>query len=260
MSADNHADTDAELTVSKDGHVATVIIRRPPYNYANTDMIRRLADLFAELDAQTDCRAIVLTSEGKTFCAGADFSLNSGGTGGIDIALFYHQAMRLFDVRKPIVAAVQGAAIGAGAGLALLADFRIVCPETRFSFNFNRLGFHPGFGLSHTLPRLIGIQKASLLFYTGRRIDGTEAVRIGLAEELVAKDDVLSRARQLAGEIAASSPGAVQSTRQTLHGDLAEQVRRVNARELEVQLKQFGSADFQEGVRAMAERRLPVFQ
>ena len=258
--ADTDADTDAEFAVSQDGHVATVIIRRPPYNYANTDMIRRLADLFAGLDAQTDCRAIVLASEGKAFCAGADFSRDSEGAAGIDPALFYHQAMRLFDGRKPIVAAVHGAAIGAGAGLALVADFRIVCPETRFSFNFNRLGFHPGFGLSYTLPRLIGMQKASLLFYTGRRIDGTEAMRIGLADDVVARHDVLLHAQQLAGEIAASAPMAVQSTRQTLHKDLAEQVRRVNARELDVQLKQFGSADFQEGVRAMAERRLPVFQ
>ena len=99
----------------------------------------------------------------------------------------YKEATRLFRARKPVVAAVHGAAVGGGLGLALVADFRVTCAEARFSANFNRLGFHPGFGLTTTLPRLVGPQQAALLFYTGRRIAGDEAVRIGLADLLVAQ-------------------------------------------------------------------------
>lgn len=251
--------TTHDLTVSHDGHVCTVVFRRPPHNYVDTDLIERLADTFAQLDADDNCRAIVLASEGKSFCAGADFSGAEKKAVNVDPVTFYRQAMRLFDGRKPIVAAIHGAAIGAGAGLALIADFRIACPESRFSVNFNRLGFHPGFGLSYTLPRLIGAQKASLLFYTGRRINGAEAVAMNLADELVNSDVVRTRAQELAKEIATSAPLAVQSTRQTLREGVAEQVRAVNQRELAVQAMEFQTADFREGVQAMAERRLPIF-
>ena len=252
--------TTHDLTVSHDGHVSTVVFQRPPHNYVDTDLIERLADTFAQLDADDNCRAIVLASEGKSFCAGADFSGAEKKAVNVDPATFYRQAMRLFEGRKPMVAAIHGPAIGAGAGLALVADFRIACPESRFSVNFNRLGFHPGFGLSYTLPRLIGVQKASLLFYTGRRIDGAEAVAMNLADELVNSGEVLTRAQELAKEIATSAPLAVQSTRQTLREGVAEQVRTVNQRELSEQAVQFQTVDFREGVQAMAERRLPLFQ
>src|SRR6185295_19131864 len=106
-----------------------------------------------------------------------------------------------------------------------VADFRITCAEARFSANFNRLGFHPGFGLSVTLPRLVGVQQAALLLYTGRRIGGQEAQRIGLADLLVAQDQVRTRAIELAREIAASAPLAVQSTRATVRAGLVEQIR-----------------------------------
>ena len=177
----------------------------------------------------------------------------------VDPTAFYAEAMRLFRNRKPLVAAVEGAAVGAGLGLALLADFRVTCPEARFSANFNRLGFHPGFGLSLTLPRLVGAQKAAMLFYTGRRIGGEEAVAIGLADELVDKVQVLPRAMALTQDIAASAPLAVASTRRSLREGLAEQVAEANQQELAIQREQFRTEDFREGVAAMAARRLPVF-
>ncbi len=248
------------IAVRREGHVATLTLQRPPHNFVDAELMRELAEGLAALDGDPDCRAIVLAAEGKSFCAGADFSGVPGGGQGVDPGPFYEQAMRLFDNRKPVVAAVHGAAVGAGVGLALAADFRIACAETRFSVNFNRLGFHPGFGLSHTLPRLIGVQKASLLFYTGRRIGGTEALAIGLDDELVAAGDVLARAQALAGEIAASAPLAVQSTRATLRAQLAREVRELNRHELAEQQVQFRTADFREGVQAMSERRLPQFQ
>jgi len=241
-------------------HVALLEIRRPPYNYVNVALMQALADALERLDEDPACRAVVLAAEGRTFSAGADFNSEGDAQTARDPGTLYVQAMRLFRTAKPVVAAVQGAAVGAGLGLALAADFRVTCAEARFSANFNRLGFHPGFGLSATLPRLIGQQKAALLFYTGRRIGGDEAVRLGLADELVPAGEVRARALALAAEIAVSAPLAVQSTRATLRQGLADEIARVNRHERELQRLHFASADFKEGVVAMGERREPRFQ
>ncbi|QBY51398.1 enoyl-CoA hydratase/isomerase family protein [Cupriavidus oxalaticus] len=249
----------ADIQLSRDGHVARIVLSRPPHNFVDADVMHRLADTLLALDDDASCRAIVLASGVSAFCAGADFSGAGQGEIANDPAGFYVQAMKLYRNRKPIVAAVEGAAVGAGLGLALVADFRVTCAEARFSANFNRLGFHPGFGLSVTLPRLVGEQQAALLFYTGRRISGTDAVAIGLADELVAKAEVNDRAMALAQEIAASAPLAVETTRATLREGLADRIAEVNQRELAVQRGQFRSEDFREGVAAMAERRTPVF-
>ena len=115
---------------------------------------------------------------------------------------------------------MHGAAVGAGVGLAVMADFRVTCPEARFSVNFTRLGFHPGFGLTASLPRLIGAQQAALLMYTGRRITGEQALAIGLADYCVPLDQVRAKATELATEIAQSAPLAIVATRETLRRGL----------------------------------------
>lgn len=245
------------ITLSRDAHVAQIEISRPPHNFVDVDVMRQLAEVLLQLDEDDGCRVVVLASGVGTFCAGADFS--GAGSVSRDPSAFYAQAMKLYRNRKPIVAAVEGPAIGAGLGLALVADFRVTCPEARFSANFNRLGFHPGFGLSVTLPRLVGEQQAARLFYTGLRIGGEEAVRIGLADELVAKEAVRARTLALAHEIATSAPLAVEGTRETLRLGLADRIIEANQRELSIQRVQFATADFREGVAAMAERRTPVF-
>ena len=256
-------DTDT-LLEERDGHVVTLVINRPPNNHINRELTVRLAARAEALDADAECRAIVLTGAGKHFCAGADFS--KGDSGGLASPagepgrILYVEAARLFRTRKPIVAAVQGAAIGAGLGLSVVADFRVTCTEARYSANFTRLGFHPGFGLSYTLPRLIGEQQAALLFYTGRRIDGAEAHRIGLADMLVPQPDVLSAAQALAREIAVSSPAAVQGVRATMRRGIAEAFEAATEREFLQQSWQRQMEDFAEGRAAMAERREPRFQ
>jgi enoyl-CoA hydratase/carnithine racemase len=229
-------------------------------------LIAEIADAFERLDADPACRAIVLAAEGRSFCAGADFSKRMD-TGTIQEAQrtgggrhLYKEAIRLFRIAKPVVGAIHGAAIGGGLGLALMPDFRVTCEEARFSANFNRLGFHPGFGLTATLPRLVGPQQAALLFYTGRRIPGDEAVRIGLADLLVAQEEVRSAAQALALEIAQSSPLAVLATRETLRRGLIDAVEAATERELVEQDWLRRTEDFQEGIKAYAERRLPNFQ
>jgi enoyl-CoA hydratase/carnithine racemase len=256
------SDDTADVQVSFDGPVATVEICKPPHNFFTIPLIRHLADAFEDLEADRRCHAIVLAAQGTAFCAGADFS-NRDATppqrSPRALNPIYDEALRMFACAKPVVAAVQGPAIGGGLGLALVADFRVTCPEAKFSANFNRLGFHPGFGLSVTLPRLVGVQKAALLFYTGRRIGGEEAAAIGLADRLVAQDQVRNEAAQLAREIAISAPLAVQATRATLRQGLVEQIRLAVARESAEQNAQFKTADFKEGVAAMAARREPRF-
>ena len=257
-------DPNDTLLETQEGHVVTLSINRPPNNHINRDLIVRIASRLEALDEDPGCRAVVLTGTGKHFCAGADFS--KGDSGGLSSPegqpgrILYVEAARLFRTRKPIIAAVQGAAIGAGLGLAVAADFRVTCAEARYSANFARLGFHAGFGLSYTLPRLVGEQKAALMFYTGRRIDGTEAERIGLADMLVPLAEVLSAAQALAKEIAVSSPVAVQGMRASMRRDMAIEFERATEREFLQQSWQRQMEDFAEGRAAMAERREPNFK
>jgi len=154
---------------------------------------------------------------------------------------------------------VHGAAIGGGLGLALSADFRVAAPSSKFAANFSRLGFHPGFGITATLPRVVGQQKALEWMLTGERLGGELAHAAGLVDELAADGDVRPAAIRFAERIAASAPLALTSIRATMHAGLAEAVAAATARELEEQTRLQATADFREGVAAAARRRAPMF-
>jgi len=246
-----------DVAATLDGYVGTAEIRRPPDNFFDAGLIGSLADAYAWLES-AGARAIVLCSEGKHFCAGADFTGRSragriGATGGA--RELYDQALRLFEAALPVVAAVQGAAVGGGLGLACSADFRVASPQSRFSANFARIGLHHGFGLSATLPAIIGQQRAIDLLYTGRRIGGEEAERIGLADRLAEPAELRDTARALAAEIASAAPLAVRAIRATMRAGLADLVRAATDRELAEQQALWPTEDFSEGIRAAAERR-----
>jgi len=247
------------VTTRTDGHVALVEFENPPANFINVDLAKEIADHLEALDRDADCRAVVLCSAGKNFCAGAD--LAQKGDRRISVADLYVQTERLFGAKKPIVAAIQGAAVGAGLGVALVGDFRVVSTSVRLTANFVKLGFHPGFGLTLSLPRVIGQQRASLMFLTGRRIQAEDALAWGLADAVSASDDTLrDDALALAREIAENAPLAVQSTRATLRGELAKAVRAQTDVELKEQTWLRETEDFAEGVRAVNERRSGNFQ
>ena len=253
-----------DLGVSLSDYVATVEIQRPPHNFFDISLITQIAETYARLDDTDACRAIVLCAQGKNFCAGANFGASDAGNakdssaGALSNDL-YRQAVRIFRARTPVVAAVQGAAIGGGLGLAVSADFRVTCPEGRFSANFTRLGFHPGFGLTLTLPELIGRQRAALLCLTSRRIGGEQALEWGLADVCVPLAEVRDAAHALAAEIAGCAPLAVVSTRNTLRLGLADRIAMQTDHELAEQNWLRGTADWQEGIAATAERREPNF-
>lgn len=251
------------IDVGLKGTVAEVEVRRPPNNHVSVPMIAELSTALERLDDDPRCRAVVLCAAGKHFCAGAD--LSGRGPDGRDPAEaggrhLYKEAIRLWRTQKPIVAAVQGAAVGAGLGLAVMADFRVSCPSARFSANFTRLGFHPGFGLTATLPRLIGVQHATMMLYTGRRFTGEEAKAMGLVDQLVAEASLREAAHALALEIAQSAPLAIVATRETLRRGLAQAVQTATEREYQEQNWLRRTEDYQEGVRAMADRRTPEFK
>jgi len=199
----------------------------------------------------------VLCSEGRHFCAGADLTSGTERT----VGELYGQALRLFEAELPVVAAVTGAAIGGGLGLALSADFRVASAESRFAANFSRLGFHHGFGLTVTLPDAVGQQAASSLLYTGRRIGGAEALAIGLCDRLAdTTDDVLAEARAMAVELASAAPLSVRAIRATLRRGLPERVREATEIEQGEQDRLRRTEDFAEGVAASSQRREPQFK
>jgi enoyl-CoA hydratase/carnithine racemase len=245
------------VKVAMDGHVAVVTLDRPPHNFVSVEFMSDLADAMEAADASNDVRAIVLQSEGKTFSGGADFAspTDKVASGMAGVNALYDQAVRLFSVATPIVAAVQGSAVGAGLGLALVADFRVAAPEARFAANFVKLSFHPGFGLTHTLPRLVGQQRAALMFLTGRRIKAEEGLAWGLVDQVVPMDELRGAALALAKEIAENAPLAVAATRKTLRAKLAADVRAQTDIEHKEQAILRASEDFAEGVRSVAERR-----
>ncbi len=245
-----------------DDRVGTAEIARPPDNFFDVDLIASLADAYAWLDDEAGARAVVLCSEGKHFCAGADFTGRTKqarpGAGGA--RNLYVEAVRLFEAQLPVVAAVQGAAVGGGLGLACSADFRVASPQTRVLANFARIGLHHGFGLTVTLPPIVGQQRALDMLFTGRRVGGEEAARIGLADRLADPADVRESAHELAAEIAAAGPLAVRSIRATMRAGLAERVRAATDHEVAEQEWLQKTADFAEGISASAERRAPSFE
>jgi enoyl-CoA hydratase/carnithine racemase len=261
-----------DIGVEKVGHVGTIEIRRPPLNFFDISLINQIADALDEFDRDIEIRASVLSAQGKAFCAGANFGDPARQEQEARVAKgdpadslgpinhLYIQAVRIFRAKKPIVAAVHGAAIGGGLGLAVSADFRVTCPEARFSANFTKLGFHPGFGLTVTLPELIGKNNAELMFYTSRRVTGEDAYKWGLANELVPQDQVKPAALRLASEIAECSPLGLLSTRATMRAGLADRVMAATNHELEEQTKLRATEDFKEGVKATEERRVAHFR
>jgi enoyl-CoA hydratase/carnithine racemase len=257
-------DAGHDVSVDQLGDVAIVTLRRPPHNLLTEPVLRALADAVAGLRAVA--RAAVLCSEGRSFCAGADFRSGNApdpteqGDFEVRTAAFYEQAVRVFDSPLPLVAAVQGAAIGAGFGLALACDLCVVGERGWFQANFVRLGIHPGFALSTTLPRAVGPGRASELLLTGRRIDASEAGRMGIAQRVVPEGHELPAAQEMAEQIAAGAPLAVAATRSTLRHGLAEAARVAMGHELMEQASLAGTADAIEGVGAMLEGREPEFE
>lgn len=238
-------------------HIASIKFSNAPNNFATVGLLKSIADALELLDKEPDIRVVVLIAEGRVFCAGADLvSENGFGASSEDpLREFYDQVLRLYATKKPIVAVIQGAAIGAGLGLAVAADFRIASKTARFSANFVALGFHPGFGLTHTLPRLIGHQNAATMILNAKRYKADEALAWGLVDCVTDSENLTEEAMAFAKGIAVNAPLSLVATRATLRGDLLDQVTSTIDHEHQQQLNLQNTEDFAEGIKAVSERR-----
>lgn len=262
------------LLEERDGHVAVLTFNDPERRNAMTEaMGAALADAVTRLAREAAVRAVVLTGAGRAFSAGGDLAMieAKGARGRADpggperrrnrdeMQAFYRLFLAVRDLPCPSVAALNGAAIGAGLCVALACDLRIAALEAKLGLNFTRLGIHPGMGATFTLPRLVGPARAAELLYTGRVIDGSEAARIGLVGEAVAAAEVLPRALALAREIAASAPVAVRGTKQALRRTEGASLEDQLAFEAEQQAACYETGDLVEGIAAVRGKREPEF-
>lgn len=257
MTASGGADVEVRLG---DDAVATVELRRGPSNYFDVELIGAVADAYERLADDDGCRGIVLCAEGRNFCAGADLRGRGGAPGAsFDPADLYEEAARLVACPLPVVAAVQGAAVGGGLGLACTADARVAERGARFRANFARLGIHHGFGLTATLPRIVGAQRARLLLLGGRELGAETALEWGLCDVVAEAAGLRDTARTFAAELGGGAPLATRSIKATLDEGFVDAFRAATAAELAAQRCCFATEDFAEGVAAAEERRDPRF-
>lgn len=217
-----------------------------------------------ELAAREDVRAAVLTGAGGAFSAGGDLGmLERLRAASFEDARrfmldFYGRYLSVLDLAVPVVAAVEGPAIGAGLCVALACDVCVVSEDSKLALNFVQLGLHPGMGATYFVPRRVGPERAAELLLTGRRFDGREAAALGLALEAVAPGTVLARAKALATEMAGAAPLAVRALKAGLGVDRAA-LQAALEREARAQAESYGSADLGEGLAAAAAKRRPRF-
>jgi enoyl-CoA hydratase len=217
-----------------------------------------------ELSAGSTVRAVVLTGAGGAFSAGGDLAmLNRLRALSFEDArqhmlAFYGRYLSVLDLPVPVIAAIEGPAIGAGLCVALACDLMVVSEDSKLALNFVQLGLHPGMGATYLAPRRVGPQHAAELLFTGRRFDGREAVKLGMALEAVAPGQVLARAQALAAQIASGAPLSVRALKKGLAVDRAA-LQVALEHEARAQAESYGSADLGEGLQAAAERRAPRF-
>ncbi len=258
--ADIRAVSGPDVSVERHGeHVAVVCLHRPPNNYFDTALIAAVASAYEALDESGWCRAIVLASEGRHFCAGLDFAANAGQ----DIAELYRAALRLFAAPLPVVAAVQGAAIGGGCGLALSADFRVATPAEPLQRQLRRASASTTASRSTvTLPATVGRQAAADLLLTGRRVGGERGARPRPVRPARPRRRGRAAGRRRSPTPGSWPPPARWRSAPSGRRCAAAWWRRPGsamAHECAEQLRLRDSADFAEGVRAAAERREPRF-
>jgi 2-(1,2-epoxy-1,2-dihydrophenyl)acetyl-CoA isomerase len=267
MSAPASASPETVLLRVEDG-VAWITLNRPDrLNAFAGDMRDRLHDALDRAATDPDVRVIVITGAGRGFCTGADVEVMSDllqrgddATFGTLVEAGMRVVRRLRSIEQPVIAAVNGPAAGAGASLALACDFRIASERASIGVTFNRIGLHPDWGATWSLPRLVGPGRAAELVMSGRMVDAKEAERMGLFERVFAEDWFEDEVRKIARDLAAKPPLALKLAKQTLAASPASDLDAMLAAEGERQMRCFRSADAKEGISAFNEKRKPVFR
>ena len=254
--------TYSTLKLEESDQISTITLARPEKrNAISAQMIQELLSALDEVEAGAG-RVVIITGSGKAFCAGMDLdglraiATQSSAENIADSQNMAKMFYRIYSFPKPVISAVNGAAIAGGCGIATLADFTLAVPETKFGYTEVKIGFIPAL-VSVFLRRQIGEKRAIDLLLTGRIVDAKEAHTLGLVTEVVPAESLIARAREIAAQLIAASPSSIARTKRLLHRYDAEAIQA----ELELAIRENaeirGTADFREGVTSFLEKRDP---
>ncbi len=251
------------IKLSEAGGVATMTLNRPERrNAISFELIADLLRALDEAEASKSAGVVVLTGAGQAFCAGLDLEELKGLIGKSheenvkDSALMARLFRRVYDFPKPTIAAVNGAAIAGGTGLATMCDFTLAVPAAKFGYTEVRIGFVPAI-VSSILVMQVGHKIARDLLLTARLFDAAEAHRFGLVNEIVAPEQLMPRALELAALLLANSPTSVRATKKLINGFIRGQLDAQIATAIEDNARIRSTADFREGITSFLEKRKP---
>jgi enoyl-CoA hydratase len=253
------------IIYQKFGPVAEIRFNRPHrLNAVVSEFYAEIINALADAERDIDIRSIVLTGEGRAFCVGADLKEHGAGTRTELEKLEYLQlgndvCERIYKHPKPVIAAVNGFALGAGAEMSCSADFIVMKESAEIGFPEISIGTHVGGGVTGILPRLVGLAKARELIMTGRRIDGNEAVGIGLATRVFADAEFEAGVAEFAAEIGSKAPYSMRFAKENLNEAGRDHTARL-VTELDALRTCMLTEDWQEGINAFSEKRAPVFK
>lgn len=246
------------------GHIATVTVNRPKaMNALNSQVLEELYDCFQTLSVNEEIRAIILTGEGKAFVAGADIAEMSkmNPVEAREFAKKGHRLMNfIHNVEKPVIAAVNGFALGGGCELCMACDIRVCSEKAKFGQPEVSLGLIPGFGGNLRLTRLVGKGMGKYLIMTGEMIDSTEAYRIGLVQKVFAPDDLMAEAGKIAEKICNQAPIAIKFAKDVINNGYDMDLKSASAYEVNTFSVPFASEDMKEGTSAFLEKRPAVWK
>jgi len=248
--------------------VATLTMNRPEArNALDAAMKDAFADMMPRLAADAAVRAVVLAGAGGAFCAGGDLRAMAAVRPTMTLDGWRRRMqdiqpwlIQLIELDKPVVAAVDGPAYGAGFGLALAADFVVASPRARFCLSFMKVGLGPDFGVVYTLPRVVGAQRAKELMLSAREVPAAEALQLGLVLEIQPEDRLLARAQALARSFVDASPEAVRFIKQDVAASLASSLPEMLEREADHQARCFDTAYQAEAVERFLAKQPPRFK
>ncbi len=254
----------AAVLVDRRGFVCEITLNRPEHrNAMSPEMLGPFQQVIDRVKEDREIRCVVITGKGSSFCSGADFRstiLERRGELPQDASYaIYRPFLTILDVQVPVIAAMNGHAIGGGFGLGLVCDLRVANRDARYGANFARLGFSSGMAISYLLPRIAGVPRAAELLFTGRVFSGAEAAEMGIANHAVGAGEVLAKARELADEIAACAPVAVRMMKRAMYRGLGWDPKSAGEVEAMLQSRTMEMQDVKEGIAALLEKRPPRF-
>jgi 2-(1,2-epoxy-1,2-dihydrophenyl)acetyl-CoA isomerase len=255
------------LLEAKHEGIATLVMNRPDrLNALNNELSVALNEALGRLAVDESVRVVVITGAGRAFCAGGDLGLigkgrQSGSTQDLEPLLRsgMQAVLKMRVMPQPVIAAVNGAAAGAGMNIALAADIRIAAEEATFGQNFAKVGLFPDFGGTYFLPQLVGPSKAAELFYTGDMIDANTALSLGIVNRVVPAAQLEAEVKALAQKIAQGPPVAIRAVKRTIFGSEKKRLSEALEQEVQEQIRCYLSEDCNEGIRAFFEKRSPRF-